>query len=209
MSHISTEQALQLPQQLKRQDAQNQQSSGHQGDDAQRKILKDDAVTLLMMQSSSPIKNVKVENYKGELGQERSYIKETLKNKLAEYKLNPNTRITIQKDMFGNIEIEGGLLPSDIERLNLDLNNNKLFKSAFDKLSQQEPTLNYVDNVIKLSKVYGVQNSLFNSLISDQNEYNKLNDIAHRYEALRNTTNSNQNSMEDYEHRGFNFVLNA
>tara|TARA_R110001592_G_scaffold59200_1_gene179580 strand:+ start:26515 stop:27147 length:633 start_codon:yes stop_codon:yes gene_type:complete len=210
MPQISNEQALQIPQQLKRQETQNQNSSGQQADSEQRKILMDDAVTLLMQQASNPIKKVKLENFKGELGQEKTFINETLKNKLAEYKLNPNTRLNIQKDGFGNIELQGSVLASDLERLTQDLNNNKLFKSAFDKLSQQEPTLKYVDNVVKISKVYGVQNSLFNSLISDQNEFNRLNDIAHRYESLKSTTETSVDNSEDSVTKsGFNFVINA
>lgn len=211
MSQINTEQALQIPQQLKRQDAQSQgNSSGNQTETEQRKILMDDAVTLLRQQAENPIKKVKVESFKGELGQEKTFINETLKNKLAEYKMNPNTRLNIQKDAFGQIELEGSALPSDLEKLTRDLNNNKLFKSSFDKLSQQEPTLKYVDNVVKISQVYGVQNSLFNSLISEQNEFNKLNDIAHRYEALK-STNVTEHAAKDgsLNNSGFNFVLNA
>lgn len=211
MAQISAEQALQIPQQLKRQETQNQSdSNGQQTGNDQRKILMDDAVTLLMQQAENPIKKVKVENFKGELGQEKTFINETLKNKFAEYKLNPNTRLNIQKDAFGHIELEGAALPSDLERLTLDLNNNKLFKSAFDKLSQQEPTLKYVDNVVKISKVYGVQNSLFNSLISEQNEFNKLNDIAHRYETLKSTSGTSiEDNQEHLNKSGFNFVINA
>jgi hypothetical protein len=211
MSQISAEQALQIPQQLKRQDTQNQSgSNGQQTGNNQRKILMDDAVTLLMQQAANPIKKVKLENFKGELGQEKTFINETLKNKFAEYKLNPNTRLNIQKDAFGHIELEGAALPSDLEKLTLDLNNNKLFKSAFDKLSQQEPTLKYVDNVVKISKVYGVQNSLFNSLISEQNEFNKLNDIAHRYEALKSTSGTSLDDNQEHLNKsGFNFVINA
>tara|TARA_R110001592_G_scaffold360979_3_gene670522 strand:+ start:11373 stop:12008 length:636 start_codon:yes stop_codon:yes gene_type:complete len=211
MSQISTEQALQIPQQLKRQDTQNQNGTdGQQSDSDHRKILMDDAVTLLMQQAANPIKKMKLENFKGELGQEKTFINETLKNKLAEYKLNPNTRLNIQKDAFGNIELDGAVLTADLEKLTIDLNNNKLFKSAFDKLSQQEPTLKYVDNVVKISKVYGVQNSLFNSLISEQNEFNKLNDIAHRYEALKSTSGTSfDDNKDNLDKSGFNFVINA
>ena len=211
MAQISAEQALQVPQQLKQQDAKQQSNANDSSpQNHQRKILMDDAVTLIMQQNANPIKKVKVESFKGELGQEKTFINETLKNKLAEYKLNPNTKLTIEKDGFGNIELQGSLLMSDLEKLNQDLNNNKLFKSAFDKLSKQEPTLQYVDNVVKISKVYGVQNALFNSLISDQNEFNKLNDIAHRYETLKNTSpNKNDLNLEQTNKAGFNFVLNA
>lgn len=211
MSQISAEQALQIPQQLKQHDTKQHADAEHgTSHDHQRKILMDDAVTLLMRQNANPIKQVKVENFKGELGQEKTFINETLKNKLAEYKLNPNTKLTLQKDTFGKIELQGSLLASDLEKLNLDLNNNALFKASFDKLSQQEPTLNYVDNVVKISKVYGVQNTLFNSLISDQNEFNKLNDIAHRYESMKSATPDDSPSTTDTANpSGFNFVLNA
>lgn len=211
MSQITTEQALQIPQQLKRQDAQGQAGSQDQlNDHDQRKILPEDAVTLLMQQSAHSFKKVKVESFKGELGQEKSFINETLKNKLAEYGLNPNTRLTLQKDFFGEIELVGSAIPSDLEKMAQDLNNNKLFKSAFDKLSKQEPTLKYVDNVVKISQVYGVENTLFNSLISEQNEFNKLNDIAHRYETLKSSAVTPIENDESYAgNTNFNFVLNA
>jgi len=56
-----------------------------------------------------------------------------------------------------------------------------------------------------------VSNNLFNSLISEKKEFNNLNDIAHRYAALRTTTEqlngASQNIVEnDLE---FQFELNA
>ena len=212
MSHISTEQALQVPQQLKRQDGFNEGGTNKHtaSEDPQRKVLTDDAVTLLLKQNLNPAKKIQVDSFKGELGQEKTFIKETLKNKLAEYNLNPRSQLSIQKDPFGGIQVNGSLADQDLNKLTTDLNNNKLFKSAFDKLSKQEPTLNYVDNIVKISKVYGVENTLFNSLISEQNEFNRLNDIAHRYEALKQN-NSPSSTMFDQQdgHQAFNFVLNA
>lgn len=212
MSHITTEQALQVPQQLKRQESSKEGATNQQPstDNEQRKILRDDAVTLIMRQSMRSIKNVKVESFKGELGQEKSFIRETLKNKLAEYNLSPNTKLTIQKNNFGQVEVNASLLVTDLQKLSTDLNNNKLFKTAFDKLSKQEPTLNYVDNIVKISKSYGVENALFNSLISEQHEFNKLNDIAHRYEALKHSNPAISDYSDSEVNRShFNFVLNA
>jgi len=212
MSQISTEQALQVPQQLTRHGGFNENGSHKQAgsDDSQRKILTDDAVTLLLRQEFNPAKKIQVDAFKGELGQEKTFIKETLKTKLAEYNLNPRSQLSIQKDAFGSIEINGSLADTDLEKLTTDLNNNKLFKSAFDKLSKQEPTLNYVDNIVKISKVYGVENALFNSLISEQNEFNRLNDIAHRYEALKQNNSASSAGLEEKETGlAFNFVLNA
>lgn len=212
MSHISTEQALQVPQQLKRNGGFSEGGSNKNSgaDDAQRKILSDDAVTLLMRQNTSSARKIQVDAFKGELGQEKTYIRETLKNKLAEYNLNPKAQLSVQKNAFGRIEVNGTLPVTELEKLSTDLNNNKLFKSAFDKLSKQEPTLNYVDNIVKLSKVYGVENALFNSLISEQSEFNRLNDIAHRYEAMKQTNGSDTSFEDALEPRkAFNFQINA
>ncbi len=210
MSHITTEQALQIPQQLQRQGSQQestQHTESNEHRDDSKKILKDDAVTLMLNGIYTKPKHVNISSYKSEIGQESSYVKETLKNKLAEYNLNPNTKLNIKKNLFGELEIEGSLRPSDHEKLTIDLNNNAHFKKAFDKLSQQEPTLNYVDNVVKISKAYGVDNSLFDTLISEKSEHNRLNDIAHRYEALK--TSQTTPDVADTETATYRFVLNA
>jgi len=192
MAHISTEQALQIPQNLRQQSNTGSETTGVKD----KKHLSEDDVTILRLQTNPNIKKVKIETYKNELGRDNAIVQETLKNKLAEYKLSVNTQLKVEKDMFGNVSIKGALLQSDIERISDDLNNSETFKDSFSRLSQQQPTLNYVDNVVKLSSAYGVGNSLFNSLISDDSEYNKLNDIAHRYDTLRNTTTA-QNSTSD------------
>jgi len=206
MQNISAEQALKLPNQLRHHDSQSDSSPNHAADkNSNKRLLSDDSVTLLQIQGSSTLQKIRVESYKNEIGQDKSLINETLKNKLSEYSLNPNTRLSVEKNLFGTFEIKGALLQSDIEKITQDLNNNLMFKDAFSKLSQQEPTLNYVDNVVKISTAYGVSNNIFNSLLSDKNEFNQLNDIAHRYEALRDNTSSTENSDE----KGlFKFELN-
>ena len=224
MAHISTEQALQIPQNLRQQHSNTGSEPTPTASAKDKKHLSDDDVTILKLQTNLNIKKVKVETYKNELGRDNAIVQETLKNKLAEYKLSANTQLKVEKDMFGNVSIKGALLQSDIERINEDLNNSAAFKDAFSRLSQQQPTLNYVDNVVKISSAYGVANNLFNSLISEDNEYNKLNDIAHRYDTLRNTTavkdtiqNSaieNTDSINGYSDASLNadnyhFTLNA
>ena len=209
MAQISTEQALQIPQKLQNQGSNNGTSTdSRQKEQADKRVLLDDAVTLLRLGVQSQAKKVNVDSFKGELGRDQSYLKETLHNKLAEYKLNPNTQLNIQKDLFGQIEIKGSLRPADHEKLTADLNNNRQFKEAFQRLSKQQPTLDYVDNVVKISSAYGVGNNLFNSLISEQNEHNKLNDIAHRYEALKTTSKPDINN-ESGSDDSFRFVLNG
>jgi hypothetical protein len=213
MAHISTEQALQTPQNLRQQ----QSNTGAGATSAQnKKHLSDDDVTILRLQTNPNIKKVKVETYKNELGRDNAVVQETLKNKLAEYKLSTNTQLKVEKDMFGNVSVKGALLQSDLERISDDLNNSEAFKESFSRLSQQQPTLNYVDNVVKLSSAYGVGNNLFNSLISEDSDYNKLNDIAHRYDALKNTTEVKSSAItpspySDPAHSSdsYHFTLNA
>ncbi len=213
MAHISTEQALQIPQQLKQQGSHS--GSGSTGENG-KKLLSDDDVTILRLQANPNIKKLKVENYKNELGKENAVVQETLKNKLAEYNLSTNTQMKVEKDMFGNIVLKGALLQSDLERIGDDLNNSAVFKDAFSLLSQQQPTLDYVDNVVKISSAYGVGNNLFNSLISDDSEFNKLNDIAHRYDALKNREESNNTTKtvnayneSSLNNDSYHFTLNA
>ena len=210
MAHISTEQALQIPQNIK------QQSDAGSVSNNKSKHLSEDDVTLLRLQSTPGNKKIKVETYKNELGRDNAIVQETLKNKLAEYNLNTNTQLKVEKDTFGNVSVKGALLSSDLDRISDDLNNSATFKESFNRLSQQQPTLNYVDNVIKLSSAYGVTNSLFNSLISEDKNYNKLNDIAHRYDTLRNATElksseSNIDSDDDsiMNKGNYHFTLNA
>lgn len=217
MAHISTEQALQIPQNLRQQQSNSGSGSGTLGDNTQnQKILSDDDVTLLRLQANPNIKKVKVEAYKNELGRDNAIVQETLKNKLAEYKLSTNTQLKVEKDMFGSVSVNGALLQSDLERISDDLNNSQVFKDSFGRLSQQQPTLNYVDNVVKISSAYGVGNSLFNSLISEDNEYNKLNDIAHRYDSLKSTTEVKESAttFDPYsgatpQSKNYHFTLNA
>mgnify|MGYP000046393949 FL=1 len=212
MQHISTEQALQIPQHLKQHDSHDGSSPHSSELRNKNQLLSDDAVTLLHSQNFPDIKNLKVESFKNEIGQEKSFINETLKNKLSEYQISHNTRLSIEKNNFGALEAKGSVLQSDLEKISIDLNNNIAFKDAFSKLSQQEPTLQYVDNVVKIASAYGVSNNLFNSLISDKNELNQLNDIAHRYEALKTTSNANSNAnvTDTVQAKStFKFTLNA
>ena len=212
MAHITTEQAMQIPQQLKNNGSNLGSEHGNHGAVSNKSnVLEDETVTLIKHHARPKIKQLKVENLKNELGQDTAFVKETLRNKLSEYNLNPNTPLKVSKDLYGHIEINGSLLQSDIEKLSNDLNTHSSFKESFDRLSQQQPTLNYVDNVVKISSAYGVSNNLFNSLISEKKEFNNLNDIAHRYAALRTTAGqqdaASKNVVESVLE--FQFELNA
>lgn len=211
MAHISTEQALQVPQQLRKQDANNEsEDAARRKEQAEKRVLLDDAVTLLRLGINTQSKKLNVDTFKGELGRDQAFLKETLKHKLAEYNLNPKTQLSIEKDIYGKIEIKGSMRPSDHEKLTADLNNNIHFKDAFQRLSRQQPTLDYVDNVVKISSAYGVTNKMFNELISEQSEHNNLNDIAHRYESLKsNKAKASEDAFSATTDKSFRLTINA
>lgn len=212
MANITAEQALQIPQQLKRQGSQAQtgtqpvNASNSEGKGKGNRFLSDDAVTLQNSQPSDEPRSIEVDQYKRTLGADMLLVKETIRNKLSEFGLNPNAKLAVSKDLFGQIVVSGPASTADLERISSDLNKSKAFQEAFGRLSQQQPTLNYMDNVVKISKAYGVGNTLFNSLISESQEFNKLSDIAHRYHSLRSATAIEQAEASS---DAFKFHVNA
>lgn len=143
--------------------------------------------------------------YKQTVGQDLAYMRETLRHKLAEYKLNPATNVEISRGDDGNISLGGGIPEQTRNRIEQDLNNSKPFREAFSRLSASEPTLHFVDNALKLNKAYGVNNSLLDTLVSDNQQFNGLQDLAHRYDSMRKTVNTDQ--AASYTDRK-NFALN-
>tara|TARA_R110002096_G_scaffold67306_4_gene163274 strand:+ start:563 stop:1216 length:654 start_codon:yes stop_codon:yes gene_type:complete len=130
--------------------------------------------------------------YKQTVGQDLAYMRETLRHKLAEYKLSPATSVEVSKNDDGKISVAGGIPEESRNRIEQDLNNSKPFGEAFSRLSASEPTLHFVDNALKLNKAYGVNNSLLDTLVSDNQQFNGLQDLAHRYDSLRRTINTDQ-----------------
>jgi hypothetical protein len=145
--------------------------------------------------------------YKQTVGQDLAYMRETLRHKLAEYKLNPATSVEVSKSDEGKISVGGGIPEETRNRIEQDLNNSKPFREAFSRLSASEPTLHFVDNALKLNKAYGVSNSLLDTLVSDNQQFNGLQDLAHRYDSLRKTVNTNQATYTD--RKSFALSLNA
>ncbi|WP_372971693.1 hypothetical protein [Marinobacter sp.] len=146
--------------------------------------------------------------YKQTVGQDLAYMRETLRHKLAEYKLNPATNVEVSKDEGGNISLGGGIPEQTRGRIEKDLNNSKPFREAFSRLSASEPTLHFMDNALKLNKAYGVTNSLLDTLVSDNQQFNGLQDLAHRYDSMRRTISTEQAS--DYSgRRDFALSLNT
>lgn len=213
MSLISNEIAYQVPQDLSRSTLLNPETQGASEASA-NDILPADAVNLRLQQGLNPTtKKISVNDYKDAVGKDSAFIKETLRNKLAEVGMNPEMKLEISRDLFGNFQAKGNGIPSAMEQVNKDLTNNKAFHEAFSRLSTDQPTLDYVDNVVKVANAYGVHNNVFSSLVSSTPDNNGLSDIAHRYDALRSNVINMQSSgeiiPESQGNEGFKFVLNG
>ncbi|QSP93461.1 hypothetical protein LPB19_09495 [Marinobacter salinisoli] len=149
-----------------------------------------------------------VDEYKQNVGQDLAMLRETLRHKLAEFDLHPATKLDVGKGEQGTIQLSGDAPQDKLKQIGRDLNLNKPFKEAFNRLSINEPTLHFVDNAMKLSQAYGVNNHLLETLVSDQEQFNGLQDLVHRYDNLRRSVASGplENASEQ---RGYAFSLNA
>ncbi len=128
-----------------------------------------------------------VGQYKSDVGQDSVMIKETLRHKIAEYGLHLNTRVAVSRSETGALTLEAGIPTDKKQQIEQDLNNNKAFREAFQRLSVNEPTLAFVDAAMKLNQAYGVNNSLLDAMVSDNQQFNGLGDLVHRYDSLRQT----------------------
>lgn len=127
-----------------------------------------------------------LKHYKSSVGQDLSFVRETLRHKIAEYGLNPGIQLQVQKSPLGRVEVDGRMPEDTRTAITRDLNQNQGFTDAMSRLSVGQPTLRYVDNIMKLSQAYGTDNTLFQSLVSRDNSANNLPDIAQRFNNLRN-----------------------
>ncbi|TVP59956.1 MAG: hypothetical protein EA349_02190 [Halomonadaceae bacterium] len=146
-----------------------------------------------------------IKDYKTTVATDADFVKDTLRTKLAELNLSPDTKLAVRKNELGELELDSQLSPEKQTRIENDLNQNRAFKTAFDRLSVNQPTLDYLDNVSRLSQAYGTNNSLFETLISDRGDNNALQDIAHRYDQMRkqlaNAQSTAENQRANYEIR--------
>ncbi|PID44379.1 MAG: hypothetical protein CSB48_02000 [Proteobacteria bacterium] len=154
-------------------------------EDQAKSILPEDMVRLHRNIDYTQPPRIKLNEYKQNVGQDIAYIKETLRNKIAEYQLPGRTRLQVTSDILGNLKLEGHVPEPLKQRITDDLNNNRAMKAAYSRLSTNAPTLDYVDNVMKLSDTYGVKNSLFDSIVSESGEHNGLNDISLRFDRVK------------------------
>ena len=102
---------------------------------------------LLEQRAEQSFRKVEINELKSTIGEDQQFLKITLKNKLLEYGVNPNTRVSLTKDVSGDLKVTGPMLRSELEKINQDLNNDTNVKSAFQRVSQHEPTLQYLQHL--------------------------------------------------------------
>ena len=157
---------------------------------------------------SLKVRKLPLGQYKQTVAQDLSFVRETLRHKLAEYNLHPATALSVGKGESGNAVVEGKLPDELRERIEMDLNNNRGFREAFSRLSVSEPTLHFMDNALKLNQAYGVNNSLLDSLVSENQQFNGLQDVIHRYDSLKRNASSSQPDFGNSTQR-YAFSLNT
>jgi len=64
-----------------------------------------------------------------------------------------------------------------------------------------------MDNALKLNQAYGVNNSLLDSLLSENQQFNGLQDVIHRYDSLRRTATPAEAGIS--AHQRYAFSLNT
>ncbi|WP_417565555.1 hypothetical protein [Marinobacter sp.] len=147
-------------------------------------------------------------DYKQTVGQDLAFVRETLRHKLAEYNLHPATALNVSKDENGSVAVEGKIADKTRALIEKDLKVNKNFKEAFSRLSVNEPTLDFMDNALKLNQAYGVNNPLLDTLISENQQFNGLQDLVHRYDTMRRSVGAEQIEAAGNT-RAYAFNLNA
>ncbi|MDX1588887.1 MAG: hypothetical protein R3296_08100 [Oleiphilaceae bacterium] len=152
--------------------------------------------------------NLPIRDYKSSVATDADFVKDTLRTKLSELNLSPDTKLSVRKNALGELELESNLAPEQRSRMENDLNQNRAFRAAFDRLSVNQPTLDYLDNVSRLSQAYGTGNNLFETLVSESEGNNGLQDIAHRYDQMRRQLNTAENPM-DSQRSNYEIRVNA
>ncbi|MDX1754734.1 MAG: hypothetical protein R3175_01605 [Marinobacter sp.] len=167
-----------------------------------------DDVTLSGGSLPKAASRLAIGEYKSRVGQDSAFVKETLRHKIAEYGVHPGTRMSVTKADDGSLHLQAAIPTQKREQIEQDLNHNTAFREAFNRLSNQEPTLAFVDTALKLNKAYGTSNSLLDSLVSENEQFNGLNDLVHRYDSIRRTIGAEQVEAAGTQ-RSYAFSLNA
>jgi len=115
----------------------------------------------------------------------------------------------VSKSEQGSIQLDGKIPDQVRDRIQQDLNNNRGFCEALSRLSVTEPTLHFMDNALKLNQAYGVNNSLLDSLLSENQQFNGLQDVIHRYDSLRRTATPAETGITAQQRYAFSLNTRA
>lgn len=145
----------------------------------------DDRFTYSGSQAKTGAGKLSVTEYRQQVGQDIAFVRETLRHKLAEYGMQPTTQIAAARTSAGDVAIQGRMPEQPRQRIEQDLNNSREFRDALRRLSVNEPTLAFVDTALKLNQAYGTSNTVLDTLVSDNQQFNGLQDLVHRYDTIR------------------------
>ncbi|UDL03753.1 hypothetical protein [Marinobacter sp. CA1] len=179
-------------QQAASQRTQPQASAPAEAKGAERDKSPQDDVTLTGGPLPRASSKLAIAQYKTSISEDSGFVKETLRHKVAEYGIHPGTRIAVSRGDDGRLQLQAAIPAEKRQQIEQDLNNNRGFREAFQRLSTQEPTVAFVDTALKLNQAYGVNNPLLDSLVSENQQFNGLNDLVHRYDKLRQTVSAQQ-----------------
>lgn len=189
--------------------AQKAATQANAGADVEKSASADsDSVTINGGETHKASSKLSVNSFKQNVGQDHAFVKDTLRHKLAEYGLNPATRIAVSRNESGDFSINALMPESTRQQIEKDLDNNKVFRQAFGRLSVNEPTVSFVDTALRLNQAYGVSNSVLDQMVSENQQFNGLQDLAHRYDSLRK--NAGATALEAAgQNRQYAFSLNT
>jgi len=155
------------------------------------KVDNDDTDSQIKLSGRQPIAQkprLELQSFREQIGQDAASVQTTLRQKLAEYGLPNHTRVSLLRDDSGQFKINGKINPDTARKIEFDLNQNPDFKQQFLRLSQQQPTLDYLHNIARIKSSYGGDNQVMNSLLSENPTNNSLQAISQRFERLNKAT---------------------
>ena len=184
-------------------------ASGAQSTDSRQGT--DDTFTLSGSKPRGKTGRLSVSEYRQQVGQDLAFVRETLRHKLAEYGMQPTTQIAASRSSTGDVQVQGRMPEQPRQRIEQDLNNSREFRDALQRLSVNEPTLTFVDTALKLNQAYGTSNTVLDTMVSDNQQFNGLQDLVHRYDSIRRTfsANSAEAAGTAPSSREYAFRLNA
>ncbi|MCG8612711.1 MAG: hypothetical protein MI864_19545 [Pseudomonadales bacterium] len=170
--------------QKRAQEAETQTNKVNQAGETNKAEQSSTTAELNTSTTRQNLRQLPLREIKAQIGQDATFVRETVKNKLSEYKIPGHVKIDIVKNPQGEIAVNGYIQRDTAQQIAADLNRNEAFKAAYNRVNAYEPTMNYVDTVVKLTDTYGVGNNLFHSILSKDQQHNQLSDIAFRYEKM-------------------------